>query len=104
MTTTRNTNTNTTDLKQIQYNVQGVVQGVNYRSWAADKAKSCGVTGFVKNASDGSVTGEAQGDDSGLQKFVQFLNSGPSAAEVRKVEQKEIEIKSGESGFENDRS
>ena len=64
-----------------------------------DKAKTLSVTGFVKNADDGSVTGEAQGDQSALDKFVQHLNMGPSAADVNKVEQKEIATKEGESGF-----
>jgi acylphosphatase len=57
------------------------------------------VTGWVQNNSDGSVTGEAQGDQSALDKFVQHLNMGPRAAEVNKVDQKTIDVKEGESGF-----
>jgi acylphosphatase len=53
----------------------------------------------VKNDSDGSVIGEAQGDQGALDKFVQHLNMGPRQAQVKNVEQKEIEAKSGESGF-----
>lgn len=45
------------------------------------------------------VSGEAQGDQSSLDKFVQHLNQGPSAAKVSKVDQKEISTKEGESGF-----
>ena len=40
---------------QIQYKVEGEVQGVNFRSFTQKQAKSIGVTGFVTNASDGSV-------------------------------------------------
>nr|POE93358.1 alternative oxidase, mitochondrial [Quercus suber] len=47
-----------------------------------------------------SVVGEAQGDQSSLDKFVQHLNSGPQAAEVTGVEQKDINTKSGEKGFD----
>jgi acylphosphatase len=39
------------------------------------------------------VTGEAQGDQGSLDKFVQHLNMGPSAAEVNKVDQKEMATK-----------
>ena len=53
----------------------------------------------MKNAADGSVIGEAQGDESALDKFVQHLNMGPKHAQVKNVEQKEIETKSGESRF-----
>ncbi|KAJ9621554.1 hypothetical protein H2203_007041 [Taxawa tesnikishii (nom. ined.)] len=45
------------------------------------------------------VTGEAQGDSSALDKFVQHLNKGPSAAKVSKVDTKEISTKQGESDF-----
>jgi len=73
------------------------------------------VTGFVTNASDGSVgtpklkltrstdsvkvQGEAQGSDDAIKEFVQHLNKGPSAASVSGVEQSEISTKSGESDF-----
>ncbi|KAK5124440.1 Alternative oxidase, mitochondrial precursor [Meristemomyces frigidus] len=86
--------------KRISYKVEGDVQGVNYRSWAAGEAKKLNVTGYAKNANDGTVVGEAQGDASALDKFVQHLNMGPPAASVNKVDQKEIETKSGDSGFE----
>jgi acylphosphatase len=45
------------------------------------------------------VTGEAQGDQSSLDKFIQHLRIGPSAAKVSGVEQKEVSVKEGESGF-----
>jgi acylphosphatase len=70
-----------------------------YSSFTVDKAKSLNLTGHVRNSSDGSVTGEAQGDQSSLDKFVQHLNMGPSAADVNKVDQKDISTKEGESGF-----
>lgn len=64
-----------------------------------DQANKLNVTGFVKNADDGSVVGEAQGDQSALDKFVQHLNMGPRAADVNKVEQKDIGVKEGEKSF-----
>lgn len=63
------------------------------------QADKLNVTGFVKNADDGSVVGEAQGDQSALDKFVQHLNMGPRAAEVHKVDHKDIATKEGESSF-----
>jgi len=41
---------------QIQYKVEGRVQGVNFRSFTQKQARSIGITGFVTNASDGSVS------------------------------------------------
>ncbi|KXT13575.1 hypothetical protein AC579_8075 [Pseudocercospora musae] len=86
--------------KRISFTVTGTVQGVNFRSFTAEKAKSLSITGFVKNASDGTVVGEAQGSSSNLDKFVQHLNMGPRAAKVSNLEQKDIGSKEGESEFE----
>ncbi|KAF7197331.1 Acylphosphatase [Pseudocercospora fuligena] len=89
---------------QIAFTVSGTVQGVNFRysfpSFTAEKANSLSVTGFVQNASDGTVVGEAQGSSSNLDKFVQHLNMGPRAAKVSNVEQKDIGSKEGESKFD----
>ncbi|KAI5379989.1 hypothetical protein J4E82_001062 [Alternaria postmessia] len=84
---------------QIQYKVEGQVQGVNFRSFTQKQAKSIGVTGFVTNASDGSVQGEAQGNDDKINEFIQHLNKGPSAASVSKVDHSEISSRDGESSF-----
>lgn len=87
------------------------------RSFTQKQAKSIGVTGFVTNASDGTVSafgpcphtllnadlvqvqGEAQGTADQLKEFVQHLNKGPSAASVSGVEHNDISSKSGENGF-----
>ncbi|QIW95436.1 hypothetical protein AMS68_000954 [Peltaster fructicola] len=86
--------------KRISFKVLGTVQGVNFRSWTTDKANSLNVTGFVRNADDGSVIGEAQGDGRALEKFVQHLHVGPSAAKVDKVEEHNISTKSDETSFQ----
>ncbi|KAF3010606.1 hypothetical protein E8E13_002870 [Curvularia kusanoi] len=85
--------------KRISFRVDGEVQGVNFRSSTQRQAKTIGITGFVSNASDGTVQGEAQGTDDQIMKFVQYLNKGPSAASVSGVEHNDISVKSGESGF-----
>ncbi|KAL5412393.1 hypothetical protein PMIN03_004331 [Paraphaeosphaeria minitans] len=41
--------------RRIAFKVDGEVQGVNFRSFTTKKAQSLGVTGFVANASDGTV-------------------------------------------------
>ncbi|KAL1794061.1 hypothetical protein ACET3X_007482 [Alternaria dauci] len=85
--------------KRIQYKVEGRVQGVNFRSFTQKQAKSIGVTGFVTNASDGSVQGEAQGSEEKINQFIQHLHKGPSAASVSKVDHSDISSKDGESSF-----
>ena len=46
------------------------------------------------------VTGEAQGDEASLEKFLGDLSKGPSLAEVEKVEKKEISTEQNESFFD----
>jgi acylphosphatase len=45
------------------------------------------------------VEGEAQGDESALDKLKKDLNEGPKHAKVVKLETKDIPLKEGESGF-----
>ncbi|KAF1931725.1 Acylphosphatase [Didymella exigua CBS 183.55] len=85
--------------KRISFQVDGEVQGVNFRSYTQKQARSIGITGFVRNTSDGTVQGEAQGSADQLKDFVQHLNTGPPAASVSGVMHNDISPKSGESSF-----
>ena len=69
-------------------------------SFAVKQANSLSITGHAKNMDDGTVAGEAQGDASSIDKFIQHLKMGPSAAQVKKVDHKEIETKQGDNGFD----
>ncbi|KAM0696429.1 hypothetical protein Q7P36_003675 [Cladosporium allicinum] len=96
----RRFSTNTIKMSQrIQFKVTGKVQGVCFRAFTADKAESLKLTGHVQNEKDGSVTGEAQGEQSALSQFVQLLNKGPPAARVSTVDHSDIATKEGEKGF-----
>lgn len=85
---------------QISYLVHGEVQGVFFRAFAQEQAQKYGLTGFVKNTSNGKVEGEAQGDDEGIRKFLKDINEGPKRAHVVKVQKSEVEPKDGESSFD----
>jgi len=86
--------------KRIAFTVHGKVQGVCFRDFTQQKASSYGITGYVKNTSDGKVAGEAQGEEEALKKLKSDLNEGPRAAHVVKLEVKDIETKNGESSFD----
>ncbi|KAK0515005.1 hypothetical protein JMJ35_002384 [Cladonia borealis] len=85
--------------QRISFKVHGQVQGVNFRSFTVKKAESLNLTGYVKNTSDGKVSGEAQGSEDGIKAFLKEINNGPRAAHVVKVEKEEIGVKNGESSF-----
>jgi len=52
---------------------RGRVQGVRYRYFVTDCARDTGVSGFVENMPDGSVTIVAEGSEYALDKFVKIL-------------------------------
>jgi len=62
------------------------VQGVGYRDFVSRAAARCGLKGYVRNASDGSVETEAEGERRDLELFLDELRRGPRFAEIRDVE------------------
>jgi acylphosphatase len=69
-------------LKSVKINVYGKVQGVGFRYSTLQKANELGITGFVKNRSDGSVYIEADGEPETIDKFVIWCKQGPSWSRV----------------------
>ena len=86
-------------MKRLRIHVSGKVQGVFYRASTQAKAKELGLNGWVKNAEDGSVLIEAEGEELKLDKLVDWCRQGPSAAQVNAVETEEVQPQ-GVNGFE----
>ena len=72
--------------KQVHCVVRGRVQGVFFRASAQREAKRLGVTGWVRNLSDGSVEIVAEGEDERVRELLQWAQHGPSAARVDRVD------------------
>jgi acylphosphatase len=66
--------------------VTGRVQGVGFRWNAVNEARNRGITGYVKNLSDGSVYLEAEGHREQLDAFVEWCKAGPGFGFVDSVE------------------
>ncbi|MHA1580763.1 MAG: acylphosphatase [Candidatus Freyarchaeota archaeon] len=66
--------------------VSGRVQGVFFRSYTKDEADSRGVTGWVRNLSDGRVEAVFEGEKEKVEEMIQFCKRGPPAARVSGVE------------------
>lgn len=69
--------------------VTGRVQGVWFRKYAQEAARSYGVTGFVANAPDGSVVLEAEGSPEDLQQLLDWLWTGSPLSKVEEVAHEE---------------
>ena len=72
--------------------VIGRVQGVFFRAWTRDKAKSHDVTGWVRNCADGSVEAHLEGEEATVRWLIDLIYDGPGGARVDRVEAKEAEV------------
>jgi acylphosphatase len=66
--------------------VSGLVQGVFYRQSTALEAARLGLSGAVRNLSDGSVEVEAEGVRSAVEALVTWCSQGPPSARVEGLE------------------
>jgi acylphosphatase len=66
--------------------ISGRVQGVGFRYTALREAERLGVTGYVRNLDDGDVEILAEGDPPDLDRFLSWLNTGPSGAWIERVD------------------
>jgi acylphosphatase len=76
----------------------GRVQGVFFRQWTINQARALGVAGWVRNAPDGTVEAQVEGDEEGVSKMIDGMRRGPSQARVEDLTVESIEPE-GISGF-----
>jgi len=67
--------------------VHGLVQGVGFRYYVLSRARLLGVTGYVRNASDGTVEVVAEGERELLEQLLEAIERGPIGASVHSVDQ-----------------
>jgi len=63
--------------QRVQYSFTGYVQGVGFRYTASRAASMLGLTGWVRNEYDGSVTMEVQGEEAALRAVVELIEKNP---------------------------
>lgn len=78
--------------------VYGSVQGVGFRYRAKYAAENYGVTGWVKNEPDGSVSMELQGTEEQIDKVFMSITQGTYIA-IERMDAHSIPVEDGEYGF-----
>ncbi len=79
--------------------IHGKVQGVFYRDWTVETARSHDLTGWVRNLSDGTVEAHLEGDAQSVARMIEAMEHGPPRAEPTRIEAQDAEPQDHE-GFE----
>lgn len=66
--------------------IEGLVQGVFFRSYTRSVAKENNVKGWVKNLPDGRVEVVLEGKEEDVKKVIEFCKKGPPGAIVTNLE------------------
>lgn len=77
--------------RSVLVRVEGKVQGVGYRAFAAEQAAALGVRGWVVNREDGSVEAALHGHGGKLGELIGRLRAGPPAAEVGTLDVRSVD-------------
>ena len=80
--------------------IRGRVQGVGYREAMREEAIRHGVSGWVRNRTDGSVEALVQGEAAGVAALVDWARRGPPAARVAEVRVEPAAQEPAHTGFE----
>ncbi len=75
-------------MKQVHLFISGYVQGIGYRQFVKSNAQRLGLTGWVRNLSDGRVEAIVQGDKEKIEELITLCKTGPMLSEIKDVEVK----------------
>lgn len=78
--------------------VRGRVQGVFFRATCAERARSLGLAGWVRNTLDGGVEAVFEGEDGSVEAIVAWCRDGPPLAVVDRLAIRD-ESPLGDDGF-----
>lgn len=65
--------------------ITGRVQGVGFRDWMMRLARSLGVSGWVRNCTDGTVEALVAGEAAAVEELLRACRRGPPLAQVTRI-------------------
>ncbi|HEY2613298.1 MAG TPA: acylphosphatase [Reyranella sp.] len=84
---------------QARLTITGRVQGVGYRHWAMTTGRRLGLTGWVRNRTDGSVEALIVGEDAAIGAMIDACRRGPAMAHVDAVDIEPVDLDVLPEGF-----
>lgn len=67
--------------------IAGHVQGVGFRHWLVKRAEAAGLSGWVRNRSDGTVETLIAGETAAVEELVRQCRRGPRLAVVTSIDE-----------------
>lgn len=71
--------------RTVTVRIEGLVQGVYFRAWADQIARSLNLDGWVRNREDGNVEAVFSGPPEKVEEMLRYCANGPPNAKVTKV-------------------
>lgn len=81
-----------------RFRFSGLVQGVGFRWQAKTLAAQLGLTGWVRNECDGTVTVELQGGEGLVEEFLRAIQTVPRF-DITDVQAESLPLTEGETAF-----
>jgi acylphosphatase len=85
--------------KAVRVRLSGRVQGVSFRVWTRAEAEKLGLSGWVRNEDDGSVTALIVGAEGAVSTMLNRLWKGPTGASVAGVTSQDVDPGQVPNGF-----
>lgn len=79
--------------------ITGRVQGVGFRFWTREEAEALGLSGWVRNEADGSVSTLLAGSHEAVAEMIRKLRAGPPGAKVTRVAAEPADAGSADNNF-----
>lgn len=73
-------------IKDLHIRVRGRVQGVFYRQWTITEASAKGLSGWVRNCTDGTVEAWFSGEEKALEEMLLLCRKGSPASFVASID------------------
>lgn len=65
--------------------IEGLVQGVSFRASTVEAARARDVSGWVRNNPNGAVEAVLEGEETQVNKLIEWCRIGPPMARVERV-------------------
>lgn len=86
--------------RRVRLRIHGLVQGVNFRYLARQRARALGLRGWVRNRPEGTVEAVAVGPADGVDQFISWARQGPSSARVDRLDLEDDDCDEQLAGFQ----